>query len=91
MCDSKFSLYARKYLYDNFQEQYLLNMEKLEKKPFIIDSNRKLLDCELNLLPEKIFDIELNIFLNQEKVTKKTTQEIFYPEMLKRGYIDIFK
>lgn len=91
ICDSEFSRYARKYLYSNFQEKYLANIEKLETKPFVIDSSWELFDCELNLLTEKIFDTELNLFLNQEKATEKIKQDLFYPEIVERGYINIYK
>ena len=34
-------------------------------------------------------DLEFKHFLDREEITEEIEQEVFYPEMVRRGHIDI--
>ena len=44
---------------------------------------------EINLLSEELFNLELKRILDGEETTEEIKQNVFYPEMVKRGYVDI--
>ena len=40
----------------------------------------------MNLLSDELMDLELRLFLEGEKVTEEIKQEVYYPEIVRRGY-----
>ena len=43
----------------------------------------------MNFLSDELMDLELEHFLEGKEITEKIKQEVFYSEMVRRGYIDI--
>ena len=87
---NEFSKYLNKYIIDLHGVDNLLKYQrKLDTKNFLFLIPQAFDDFERKLISNEIIDIELRHFLYREEITKKIEQEVFYPEMVRRGYIDI--
>lgn len=91
LSSSLFFNFVHNYIIKNFEEEYSRIMYKLEsKKGFSIVSTWDLSGCELDLLTEEIFDLELRYFLDGDPIAEEIKHDLFYSEMVNRGYIDLF-
>ena len=70
-------------------DKYPQNIRKIQGHGFDFDVSVEHMDYEMNLLSDKLMDLELEHFLEGKEITEKIEQEVFYPEMVRRGYIDI--
>jgi len=46
-------------------------------------------ESEINLLTDELVDLELEHFLDGKEITEEIRQEVYYSEMVRRGYLDI--
>ena len=86
---SGFSSYIRKYIIALDYDKYLRNIRKIQGRGFDFDVSTDNADYEMNLLSDELMDLELKHFLEGEEITEEIKQKVYYPEMVRRGYIDI--
>lgn len=87
--NSGFSTYIRLYVISLNFDQYSKHIRKIQGRGFDFDISVDHMDYEMNLLSEELMDLELKCFLERIEITEKIKQEVYYPEMVRRGYIDI--
>ena len=88
--DNNFTKYLHTYIYDLYgNENFHKYRNKLKGKKFLFLIPEVNEVHERNLLSNELIDIELKHFLEEEEITEKIKQEIYYSEMVRRGYIDI--
>ncbi|MBE9047001.1 hypothetical protein IQ255_21795 [Pleurocapsales cyanobacterium LEGE 10410] len=87
--NGSFSNYIRNYLIALDYDRYPQNLRKIQGRGYDFDVSVDHGDDEMNLLSDKLMDLELEHFLEGKEITNEIKQEVFYPEMVRRGYIDI--
>lgn len=85
--------------FNYYINQYIINLHGIDKHLEVINKipSRKISflipdvkeELEMNLFSEKLMNIELESFLDGKEITEEIKQEVYYPEMVRRGYIDI--
>ena len=86
---SNFSIYVKKYIISLHSDKYAEYLYKLQGKTFDVTISIDNSGCEIDLLSKELFEVELKHFFGIEPITEQTQQNIFYPEMVRRGYVDI--
>ncbi|MEL6439980.1 MAG: hypothetical protein AAFQ80_12090, partial [Cyanobacteria bacterium J06621_8] len=84
-----FLSYIYSYLIALDKSNVVKNIRKIEVKGYDFDISQDYSDYEITLLSEELMDLELKHFLEGLEITDKIKQEIYYPEMVRRGYVDI--
>ena len=85
-----FANYIRNYLIALDYDRYPQNLRKIEGRGCDFNvGTEDYGDDEMNFLSDELMDLELEYFLEGKEITEKIKQEVFYPEMVRRGYVDI--
>lgn len=89
--ESSFAIYVYRYASKICKNKYLDFRNAIGGKIYDVDTFIDIgyLEYNMNFLTEELIDIELKRFLNGEEVTEEIEREVYYPEMVRRGYIDI--
>ncbi|MEL6439978.1 MAG: hypothetical protein AAFQ80_12080 [Cyanobacteria bacterium J06621_8] len=86
---SGFLGYVNSYIFTLDYDNSLRNLRKIEGRGYDFDISKDYGNYEMCLLFEELINLELKHFLEGLEITDQIKQEIYYPEMVRRGYIDI--
>ena len=87
---NEFSKYINKYIINlHGIDRFIEYRKKLNGRNFLFLIPEVLEEHERALISDELMDLELEHFLEGKEITEKIEQEVFYPEMVRRGYIDI--
>ena len=90
MMGNGFSSYLMQYAVNLYGiPEYAKYLKKIPGRNFIFMIPDAMDEEEINLLSEELFNLELKRILDGEETTEEIKQNVFYPEMVKRGYVDI--
>jgi hypothetical protein len=87
---SNFEQYLRHYAINIYGIQgYGKQLEKIQGRNFIFMTPEFHGFEEMYLLSDELVNFELEYFLENKEMTDEVKQEVFYPEMVKKGFIEV--
>jgi hypothetical protein len=87
---SNFEQYIRHYAINLFGKPgYIKQLEKIQGRNFIFMTPEFHGTEEMNLLSDELLNLELEYFLENKEMTDEIKQKVFYPEMVKRGFVEV--